>query len=170
MRRIYMMDVRKYLPELRRSTQVCCSPWCQCECYSIWHKPLTWQILPTRPASDDAHFCRTDLRKWADQKRLRKERTLIVILMLWNLWGAMVYTPGRSTSLRSPNVAKSEHIFWSMLGVWLTSRMSAKEGQIVTSVTLTRLTKSNVESMHFDICLCIYWVRETCKLISDLIT
>jgi len=38
-------------------------------------------------------------------KRLRKERTMIVTLMLWNPWGAMVYT-GCSTSLRSPNVNK----------------------------------------------------------------
>ena len=46
-----------------------------------------------------------------------------------------------------------------------------KEGQIVTSVALTWLTESNVESVHFDICLRrIYQVGETCELISDLIT
>ena len=103
--------------------------------------------------------------KWSGQ-----ERILIVILMLWNPRGAMVYTPGRSTSLRSPNVAKSKHRFWSVLGVWLTSRMSAKKGWIVTGVALARLTEHNVESVYLDKHLRIYQVRETCELISDLIT
>jgi len=89
--------------------------------------------------------------------------------MLWYPRGAMVYTPGHSMSLRSPNVAKSKHRFWGVLGVWLTSRTSAKEGQIVTSVALTRLTKHNVEFVHLDIRLRIYRVGETYELISDLI-
>jgi hypothetical protein len=62
------------------------------------------------------------------EKRSRNERTMIVTLMLWNPRGKMVYTPGRSTSLGSPSVAKFKHRSWSMLGVWLTSRTSAKEG------------------------------------------
>jgi hypothetical protein len=90
--------------------------------------------------------------------------------MLWNPRGAMVYTPGRSTSLRSPNVVKSKHRFWGMLGIWFTSRTSAKEGQIVMSVALARLTKPNVESVRLDIRLHIYRVGETYELISDLIT
>jgi hypothetical protein len=90
--------------------------------------------------------------------------------MLWNPQGAMVYTPGRSTNLRSPNVVKPKHRFWGMLGVWFTSRTSAKEGQIVMSVALARLTKPNVESVRLDIRLRIYRVGETYELISDLIT
>jgi hypothetical protein len=82
----------------------------------------------------------------------------------------MVYTPGRSTSLRSPNVAKSKHKFWSVLEVWLTRRTSANEGQIVVSVALARLTEHDVESVHFDIRLRIYRVGETCELVSDLMT
>jgi len=102
------------------------------------------------------------------EKQSEKERELT--LMLWNLRRAMAYTPGRSTSLRLTNVAKSKHRFWGVLGVWFTSRTSAKEGQIVTSVALARLTKHNVESVHLDIHLRIYRVGETYELISDLIT
>ena len=40
-----------------------------------------------------------------------KQSTLMVALMLWNPCGAMVYTAGRSTSLRSPSVAKSKQRF-----------------------------------------------------------
>jgi hypothetical protein len=70
-------------------------------------------------------------------------------------------------SLRSPNVAKPKHRFWGVIEVWLTSRTCAKEGRIVTSVALTRLTKHNVESVHLDICLRIYRVGETYELMSD---
>ena len=56
-----------------------------------------------------------------------------------------------------------------MLGVWLTSRTSAKEGQIITSVALARLAQHNVGFGHLDICIHVYRVRETCELISDLI-
>ena len=129
--KIYMMDVRKYLPQLRCSMHVQYSPWCQCECRSIWHKPLVWQIFLTRYCQRCRLFL---LRRHANglisvwEKQLRKERTFVVTLMPWNLWWAMVYTPGPSTSVRSPNVAKSKHRFWSMLWVWLTSGTSTKEG------------------------------------------
>jgi hypothetical protein len=51
----------------------------------------------------------------------------------------------------------------------LTNRTSAKEGQTVTSVALPQLTEHNVEFVHVDIRLRIYWVGETCELISDII-
>ena len=127
------------------------------------------KILPKMtPVSVEETYANGLISVW--EKQLGERRSLIVALMLWNPWGAMVYTPGRSTSLRSPNVAKSKHRFWSVLEVWLTSRTSAKESQIVTIAALAWLTKHNVESVHFDIRLRIYRVGETCELISDLIT
>lgn len=63
---------------------------------------------------------------------VRNKRTLMVALMLWKLWGATVYTDGRSTSLRSPSVAKSRQRFCKVSAVWLTRRTS--NHQILTDI------------------------------------
>lgn len=83
--------------------------------------------FPKNTSENDARFSRGNL--WNIRVRditvNEEECTLIVALMLWNPCGAMVYTEGRSTSLRSPRVAKSKQRFWRVLGVWLTNRTSA---------------------------------------------
>ena len=53
------------------------------------------------------------------------ELTLMVALILWKLCGAIVYVDGRSTSFKSPRVAKSKQRFCSVFGVWLTRSTSA---------------------------------------------
>lgn len=79
--------------------------------------------------------------------------TLIVALMLWNPCGAIVYTDGRSTIFRSPNVAKSRQRFCIVFAVWLTNNTS--EGKMSSpneyELHSARLTQQNIESVHFDI-------------------
>jgi hypothetical protein len=65
----------------------------------------SYRILPKmKPFSVEETYANGLISVW--EKRSRKERTSIITLMLWNPPGAMVYTPGCLTSLRSPNVAK----------------------------------------------------------------
>lgn len=89
------------------------------------------RALPENAAKDDARLRRRYLREDISGyiSLVRNKRTLMVALMLWKLWGATVYTDGRSTSLRSPSVAKSRHRFCSVSAVWLTSRTSDQRYQ-----------------------------------------
>src|SRR6266478_2125011 len=68
----------------------------------------------------------------------------------------MVYTEGRSTIFKSPNVAKSRHKFCSVFAVWFTSSTSdrrvgsiQKVGQKINTRRLFEDTRSEMnESSH----------------------
>jgi hypothetical protein len=87
--------------------------------------------------------------------------TLMVALMLWNPCGPIVYTEGRSTSFKSPRVAKSRQRFWSVLGVWLTSKTSGTNFLELIAYGTVGPTKHDIETVHLDKSLTVNWVRES---------
>jgi len=97
------------------------------------------RILPKMtPVSVEDTYTPIRYARVTNKIHKEKKSTLMVALMLWNPCGAMVYTAGRSTSLRSPSVAKSKQRFWRVLGVWLTNKTSTCDVQEHEQYTRTR--------------------------------
>ena len=89
------------------------------------------------------------------------DETLMVGLMLWKPWGAMVYTAGRSTILRSPRVAKSkQRSARCCLSDWRAKHLKSTVKRRNDDVSKWQ-TKKNIETMHLDVSLRIDGVRDT---------